>query len=62
METTRRLALLALSIVVTAAIVVAMLIDSLVAVSGATSAPAGPKCEDAVHPVLHTLEFVDIDC
>jgi hypothetical protein len=61
METTRKLALLVFSTLITAAIVVAMLIDSLVTVDRETSARLNP-CAGAVHPTLHSLEFVDVDC
>jgi hypothetical protein len=61
METTRRIALLIFSILITAAIVIAMLIDSLVTVDRTTSAPLNP-CTGAVQPTPHGLEFVDFTC
>ena len=56
----RAIALLAVSIVITGAVVVAMLIDTLSA--PALVASSGGKCTVAIHPVLDTMEFVDPLC
>jgi len=59
MEILRPIGLLIVSIIITGAIVVAMLIDVL-AVPANAAPPA--QCPDEVHPVLQTLEFIDAQC
>ncbi len=56
----RAIALLVLSITITAAIAAAMLIDTLTAPSLSASAPR--DCGWEVHPVVATLEFVEARC
>jgi hypothetical protein len=55
----RAIALLVVSITITAVILVAMLIDTLAITSLSTSNPL--HCTDEVHPELQTLEFIE-DC
>ena len=55
----RAVALLVVSITITAAILVAMLIDTLAITSLSASNPL--HCADEVHPELQTLEFIE-DC
>ena len=55
----RAIALLAVSITITAAIVAAILIDTLTAPALSASAPL--DCATTVHPVVATLEFIE-DC
>ncbi len=56
----RAIALLVVSITITAAILVAMLVDTLTAAAVSASAP--PDCMTTVHPVAYTIEFVDGRC
>jgi hypothetical protein len=56
----RALALLIVSIIITAMIAAAMLIDTLTATAHSASAPL--DCMTAVRPVLHTMEFVGARC
>jgi hypothetical protein len=56
----RAIALLVVSITITAAIAVALLIDTLAAPALSASAPRG--CLRAVQPVVVALEFVDGRC
>lgn len=54
----RAIGMLIVSVVITAAVTVAMLIDTL-----AASTVAAPfECWDLVHPVAYTTEFIDPSC
>jgi len=55
----RGIALLVVSITITAAILVAMLVDALATTSLAASNPL--HCPKTVHPEMQTLEFIE-DC
>jgi hypothetical protein len=61
MDIVRTAAMLVVSIVITTAIVVAMLVGGLAAQATAASAQLD-TCRRTVHPVWHTLEFVDTRC
>ena len=56
----RAIALLVVSITITAAILVAVLVDTLAAPTLSASTP--PDCRTPVHPVARTIEFVDGRC
>ena len=56
----RAIALLVVSITITAAIAAAMLIDTLTAPTLSASAPQ--DCAMQVHPVVANLEFVEARC
>ena len=56
----RALALLVVSITITATIAAAMLIDTLTAPALSASAPQ--DCGWEVHPIVATLEFVETRC
>jgi hypothetical protein len=53
----RAIALLVVSITITAAILAAMLIDTLAVTSLSVSTPL--HCSEAVHPQVQALEFVE---
>jgi hypothetical protein len=56
----RGIALLVVSITITAAIAAAMLIDTPPVPSVSASAPT--NCRTKVHPMIETLEFVEAHC
>ena len=55
----RAIALLIVSITVTATVLVALFIDTLAAASLSASPPL--HCAKSIHPVVQTLEFIE-DC
>jgi len=61
MDMIRATAVLVVSIIITTAIIVAMLVDALAGHTTAASAQLGP-CTSTVHPVVHTLDFIDTRC
>jgi hypothetical protein len=61
MDLVRTTAMLVVSIVITTAIGMAMLVDALATDATSASAQLG-TCRTTVHPVWHTLEFVDTRC
>ena len=54
-------AALVVSIVITSAIVVAMLVDALAGHTTTASAQLD-ACASTVHPVVNTLDFIDAKC
>jgi len=61
MDMIRATAALVVSIIITTAIVVAMLVDALAGQTTVASAQLG-TCTSTVHPVVHTLDFIDTIC
>jgi hypothetical protein len=61
MDMIRAAAVLVVSIVITSAIVVAMLVDAGAGHANAASTQLG-TCTSTVQPVVHTLEFIDARC
>ena len=61
MDMIRATAVLVVSIVITTTIAVAMLVDALAGHAATASAQLG-ACTSTVHPVVHTLEFIDARC
>jgi hypothetical protein len=54
------IALLIVSVTITAAIAAAMLVDTLIAPG--LSASVALDCRATIHPVVHTMEFADARC
>ena len=54
----RATALLAMSVIITAAIVAGLFIDAITTPTLSASPPS--ECAHTTQPVLHTLEFVDV--
>ena len=61
MDMIRATPALVVSIIITTAIVVAMLVDALAGQTTVASAQLG-TCTSTVHPVVHTLDFIDTRC